>query len=567
MANIIGIDISDSSIEAVVLSGNNLAGYSRFRLSPDIVSDGRIIDQEKLKDALKKLLKNAKPKPIEAKSVFLSVPESKVYSHIISLPKKLKDKDLKEAAKNKAGEMIPEDPDNLISISKILPETQGFKEVFQASADATVIKDLVKVFKDIGLEVEGITSEAISSYAGLSDKQKKQTTLMLDIGSRTTIASVFNKNGLVDTINIGIAGHNITTALVAKLGISYDEAEDKKRNAGLDSGTDSGEVMMIIQGQLQPLTDEIKKFINYQAEAYGRKIEKVILIGGLAGMRGIDKYFGDNLSIPTEIGQAFIEKSVPADFSVSKYINALGLAKMADSKEAFNFYTREAKKITKVVEEEAKIKTAPGKRKIKKIYIILPLIILILGGAGYYYRDFVIDFAKNKVMRLFSDNNQTFSQDIVVGTGDHPDIKNYLAGEYFEVMIPTEQVYPAMSYDTIVESLQAKETADIIAEGYIDDVPPGYYLIPEVVEKSLLSFSPPQEEFKTGDLVNAEMSYKFVMFPETSVKELMLATLSQSQSQELADWIITDSQYAVIKYEQQSGHLFNIKAIITLQRP
>lgn len=566
MANIIGVDISDSSIEAVVLSGNNLAGYARFRLSPDIVTDGRIVDQEKLKDALKKLLKNAKPKPIESKSVFLSVPESKVYSHVISLPKKLKDKDLKEAAKNKAGEMIPEDPDNLISISKILPATQGFKEVFQASADASVIKDLVKVFKDIGLEVEGITSEAISSYAGLSDKQKKQTTLMLDIGSRTTIASVFNKNGLVDTINIGIAGHNITTALVAKLGISYDEAEDKKRNAGLDSGTDAGEVMMIIQGQLQPLTDEIKKFINYQEEAYGRKIEKVILIGGLAGMRGIDKYFGDNLSIPTEIGQAFIEKSVPADFSVSKYINALGLAKIAGSKEAFNFYTREAKKITKV-EEETKIKTAPGKKKIKKIYIILPLIILILAGAGYYYRNFIVDFAKNKVMRLFSDNSQTFSQDIVVGTGDHPNVNNYLAGEYFEAIISTEQVYPEMSYDTIVEILQAKKAADIIAQGHVASVSPGYYLIPEVVEKSLLSFSPPQEEFQTGDLVNAEMSYKFVMFPETSVKELMLATLSQSKNQELADWTITDSQYAVIKYEQQSGHLFTLKATITLQRP
>ena len=53
--NIIGLDISDSSIEALALEkhrGNfTVESYSRFRLSPDIVANGRILDKEKLKRA------------------------------------------------------------------------------------------------------------------------------------------------------------------------------------------------------------------------------------------------------------------------------------------------------------------------------------------------------------------------------------------------------------------------------------------------------------------------------------------------------------------------------------
>ena len=49
--NIIGIDISDFSIEAVLLSKkrNNfkVLSFSRYRLSPDIISDGRILNKKR----------------------------------------------------------------------------------------------------------------------------------------------------------------------------------------------------------------------------------------------------------------------------------------------------------------------------------------------------------------------------------------------------------------------------------------------------------------------------------------------------------------------------------------
>src|SRR5512137_1339436 len=88
--DIIGLDISDASIEAVVLhygrKHSKIKAYSRWRLSPDIIENGRILDEAQLKEAIKKLLQTAQPRPITAKQVFLSVPESKVFTEILALP-------------------------------------------------------------------------------------------------------------------------------------------------------------------------------------------------------------------------------------------------------------------------------------------------------------------------------------------------------------------------------------------------------------------------------------------------------------------------------------------------
>ena len=82
--NTIGIDISDASIEAVALEKKKghfeVEAYSRFRLSPDIVEDGKIIDVLKLKEAIVKMLQNAQPHSMEKyRRVILSVPESRVF--------------------------------------------------------------------------------------------------------------------------------------------------------------------------------------------------------------------------------------------------------------------------------------------------------------------------------------------------------------------------------------------------------------------------------------------------------------------------------------------------------
>lgn len=582
--DIIGIDISDASIEAVVLEGKKksfkLDSYARLRLDPGIVKDGNILHKDNLRAAIKKLLASAKPKPItslRSKKVWLSVPESKTYSHVLTLPKKLKDKEIFAVAEHKAEEFIPETIDNLISAIKIIPSKDSYKQVFFTAANADIVEDFIEVFKGLDMEVVGITTEALSSYAGISDKLKKKTTLMLDLGSRTTIASIFDEHGLRDTINIRIAGNKITKTLVSKLKISEEEAEQQKREVGLDSSVSAGETMLIIQGQFQPLTDELKKFISYYEKSYGKKIEQIVLIGGLANMRGIDKYFGENLGMQIFKGEPFLDKkTIPEGVAETNFINALGLAKLAHGKPEINFFKGNIKnKFKKKIDSqpggpEDKKKSSKNLSKfkfdkskinfgiLKNPYILSSIALIIIAVLLFSFWD--------KLFGGLEDQKHIYNKDIIISLQEQEDIKNSIVGQNILLSVEDAKVYPDMSYEDIIVSLQNRDLQEIFDITSSDYKKENYYLIPQLITSVIMVSDPLQEDFVVNDSLRTQTDYAFIEFNEEDVKNLVISELPEKQAIDLMDWNLQNTQYEIVTYNPQS-FLFNIKATIELHRP
>ena len=567
--NTIGIDISDFSIEAVAIEKTrghfDIEAYSRFRLSPEIVEDGHILDKTRLKDDIVKMLRGAKPHSMEGyKKVALSLPESKIYSKVFSLPKNLKDKDLIKAAANKAEELFPENKGNLVSASKILKTNGDFKEVFYTAAELDIVYDFIKVFNELGMEVGLITSEAVSSFAGLDDKFKKTTTLLLDIGSRTTIASIFDSNGIKSSINIDIAGNDLTNAIAHKLGISHSAAEDKKREIGMTSDG-NGEVMLIIQGQFQPLADELKRFVSHFEDSNNQKVSQIVLVGGVAQMKGVDQYFGQNLNMPAYIGQPFAHSNLfNQGLSPSKYINAIGLARLSHEKVEIDFYSNLSKEQdieTKEGGEENKTqkdKTQPKDKfsinfNFKKFWwLLLILLLIILGALFYFFKDSILgslDKPTNQTNTTIENGNQPQPEPVVEKMSKHifvsPVLKeganNFISGQYFDLdfdyEIPTSQ-----DYQTSMDDLEM-QASDIIVT-YVNNQYSrnGYYIIPQVLDYDVLSVSPSQEEFKVGDVLQAKIKFHFLMAKEEDILNI-LSNISQINKEN-----IKVDNYSVFSY-------------------
>ena len=105
-----GIDLSDLSIKAVWLdrAGNedSIASFGSVPLVPGSVMDGEIINPEAVETALRKLLAKAGPRKIRTKKVICSLPETKAFLRIISLPQ-MADEEVKEAIKWEIEANIP----------------------------------------------------------------------------------------------------------------------------------------------------------------------------------------------------------------------------------------------------------------------------------------------------------------------------------------------------------------------------------------------------------------------------------------------------------------------------
>ena len=567
---IIGLNISDFSVEAVVLYKKRkswrLVSFARYRLSPGIVENGEILQPDKFKEELKKMFSLAKPRAMRANSVFLSLPDSRTFSRLLSLPKSLRHKDLIIAAHNRAEEFIPEDKENLTPALKILPINNSQTEIFYTAAQKGLLKEWVQIFESMGLDIIGITLESISSYAGISESLKKEDTLLVDIGARTTNAAIFDAQGIRDSINIDIAGDNITNTLVTKLNISHTSAEEKKQKIGMDPAIDEGKVMWVIQGQMQPMADELKRFVTFYEESSGRKLKNMILIGGTSQIKGLNKYLGDNLNLKVLPLETILKgQKLSEHFQEVKYINALGLAKLAWQKNIdINFYQTDRVDLQQRINLKnislwskfvfKKLKKFPSLFKHWYTWIILVLLVAV-GAAGYW---------QDMLWARFSPNIKIITQEIIVGLeGDGVD--NFLAGDIINQPIMVKQNIPGVPYQVIVDALNAKASTMAQAK-VLEYTPEKSFIINQPFGHDIVSITPKEEDFVIGNTVIIRVNYDFLAINNFEARQLVFVNLSVEEAAKYSKWKLDGQNYDILSFNEDAEQ-FRLRVNLKFSRP
>jgi len=119
-------------------------------------------------------------------------------------------------------------------------------------------------------------------------------------------------NNLKFTRDILIGGNDITKAIAKSLNISFTEAEKVKRETRIVFGKEEGEenkekkeneAEKIIFKILNQITKEVRKSLSYyKTQSQKVKYNKVILCGGCANIKNIDKFLSEQIEIPMIIG-------------------------------------------------------------------------------------------------------------------------------------------------------------------------------------------------------------------------------------------------------------------------
>ena len=200
---IIGLDISDTSIKALLLEKKRILAYSRIALEDGIVSDGKILKKEKLAEKLKQIVRQ-----INVGWAILSLPESRIFVGDFSVIPWRSD----EVYTDKVGDL-------------------------RVSAPKKIVDEYVEACELAGIELVAIDVESLSLWRALVPEIQKPDNdnlmIILDIGTRVTTLSVFTNHGkLIGSITISIAGEHFTIAIQDKLNISREKAGSMKRSIG-----------------------------------------------------------------------------------------------------------------------------------------------------------------------------------------------------------------------------------------------------------------------------------------------------------------------------------------------
>ncbi|MFZ6802118.1 pilus assembly protein PilM [Undibacterium sp. Di24W] len=339
---LVGLDISTSDVKLVELSRSGEKGFKLERCATEplpkgAVVDGNIENLEQVSEAILKVLKRA---GTGTKNVALAMPASSVITKKMMLSGNMNEQALELQVESEASQYIPFAMDEVsIDFCVIGPSANSEEDVdvLLAASRKEKIEDRVAAAQAAGLQAKVMDIEsyaARSAVERLIEQQanggQDQIYALFQIGSKVTYISILLNGEVVYERDQQFGGNQLTQDIVRNYGLSFDEAEAKKRQGDLP---DSYE-MELLEPFLENAALEVTRAIQFffTSTPYTR-IDQIFLGGGCAMLPGLVDIVAERTKLSTsvitpfkgmDLGSNVNEKSLRND--APSYLVACGLA-------------------------------------------------------------------------------------------------------------------------------------------------------------------------------------------------------------------------------------------------
>ncbi len=308
------LDIGTTAIRVVQLRGGSqksLAKYGSIAVDVKVSQSDSAEDKRKLRDAVAKLLTNAK---ISTKDVVVGVPSNKVFATVVDFPK-LPMAELKKTVAFQADTHVPMSREEAKIDWVILgdsPSGADKTEVLIASVSNKYAESRLEMLESLGLNVIAIEPDALALSRSLLQKEVQGANLVLDIGAQATdLVVVLNHSPrLIRSIPTG--GEAFVKAAIQNLNIDEKQAVQFVYKFGLNQGKLEGQVYRAIESTVDSIITEVQKSIKFFTTRYaGVNMDKVVVSGGASTLPGFPLYLANKLGVQVEIGNAWQNVSYP----------------------------------------------------------------------------------------------------------------------------------------------------------------------------------------------------------------------------------------------------------------
>lgn len=327
-----GLDIGSSSIKLIELSGKSVSlaaigANPSGKVGVDLIP----ADQNSLIEAVKAMLITNK---VKNKKVVISIPESLVYTRVMGFPV-MSSPELATAIKWEAEQVIPYPIDKL-ELSWVVmykPKSNLSTEkmrVLVVAVPSKISNAYVNFLDLLGLEVVRVENEIVSLVRSLLIGRKiSGVNLIVDIGFSNTKMVVADTSAIYTSYLSSLGGMAFTRIVADAFKLPVSQAEEYKRAYGLDKAQFEGKLFSAMEPVLSGLVGDMKKVIASYLSSYpDRKIDRLILSGGGAYLRGLVPVLTEQTGLEVGIGNAFEGLNVPENIRNlgTVYAVATGLA-------------------------------------------------------------------------------------------------------------------------------------------------------------------------------------------------------------------------------------------------
>lgn len=331
---VLGIDIGSSSIKVVLIEKMHekvvLRNYGEIALGPrGEVSVGRATNliPQKIAEALKDLLKEA---GITARHTLVSIPFSASLITVVELPD-VGSKELDSMIPIEARRYVPV-PISEVSLDWwVLPKRKlGARPAMVASPTAAKVAEkreviIAAIHNDVISKYELIKHDAqipkeashfeIEIFSTLRSAVGSDLApvLVIDIGAGNTKLALADEGVVHGSHVVSMGSQDITLALSRSQGISFEEAEEKKCRAGVAGNGEGREVLAVAELVIANIMNDTIRFVENYEHKHDTRVVKIILVGGGARLKGIEKIVAQSFpKASVIIGDPFARLDTPA---------------------------------------------------------------------------------------------------------------------------------------------------------------------------------------------------------------------------------------------------------------
>lgn len=335
-ASLVGIDISDSSIKVLQLDQEgNVVAFGKGELPSGVVVYGSINDKEVFATVLNEILTHTKPNALyEEHSVLraaVCLPESKIFTHYLSVPDTVTKRTIEEYVRNDAEKIVPFALTDMYWDYHV-SEKNGIRNATFVGVKKHDLDNYIEALTYANVKPAFVSGGLFSLGSALfPEGALTETSLIVDIGMHTTTIGVFcDDASAIASIQVSIGGEHFTRMLSEKLSVPLTEAEALKQTYGLTPQKEQPRVPKVLRECILEITNKIKEVTEYIEGKTQNRVSQSIITGGSALLPGIAPFLESETGIKTRIAdplQKIKNHDVLAnDASAIFFANVIGLA-------------------------------------------------------------------------------------------------------------------------------------------------------------------------------------------------------------------------------------------------
>jgi type IV pilus assembly protein PilM len=310
----IGLDIGTSAVRAAELSVSRgsitLQRFGQVALPIGAVSDGEVVDQRVVGEALRQLWSQAK---FSHKNVALGVANQKVVVRQVDLPG-MDEAELRRALALQVQDFIPIPVDQAIldfhTIEQFTNDNGApmLRVLLVAAARETVASALEAVHT-AGLKAVNVDLTSFAVIRALADRDEvgmeTKAQALVDIGARVTNIAVHHGGVPKFVRMLLMGGHDITDAVAERMGVPVDQAEVVKQSCAIPltpADRDSSPASRVVEQSAGAFVEEIRGSLDYYLASPGAvPIDRIIVSGGGSRLGNLLPRLSAVTRLPAEI--------------------------------------------------------------------------------------------------------------------------------------------------------------------------------------------------------------------------------------------------------------------------